>query len=111
MTDAEHPRGQMVFQSRLTSPKSDEQVGASEYNNGPVLAFKVYPKGWDDGDHVISREVRSPQADNDIDDIEESERLGESINLPPMLSPPPRYVPSQVCVSVNRMLYICVKVQ
>ena len=73
-----------------------------------MLAFKVYRKGWDDGDHVISREVWSPQADNDIDDIEESERLGESINLPSMLSPPPRYVPSQVCVSVNmNVVHLC----
>ena len=40
-----------------------------------------------DGDHVRHRDIRSPQADNDIDDndIEESEKLGESINLPPML--------------------------
>jgi len=108
MADTEHPRGQMVFQSRLTSPKSDEQVGASEtYNNGPVLAFKVYPKGWDDGDHVSSREVRSPQADNDIDDdLAESERLGESIDLPPMLSPPPRYVPSQVHVFVCDVTFV-----
>jgi len=108
MADTEHPCGQMVFQSRLTSPKSDEQVGASEtYSNGPVLAFKVYPKGWEDGDHVNSREVRSPQADNDIDnDLAECERLGESINLPPMLSPPPRYVPSQVHISV--CLCVCV---
>ena len=46
MADTEHPRSQMVFQSHLTSPKSEEQVAASEsYNNGPVLAFKVYPKG------------------------------------------------------------------
>ena len=100
MADTEHLRGQMVFQSRLTSPKSEEQVAASEsYNNGPMLAFKVYPKGgWVDGDHVRHRDVQSPQADNDVDDdIEESEKLGESVNLPPMLSPPPRYVPSQVC--------------
>ena len=39
----------------------------------------MYPKRWDDRDHVSSREVRSPQADNDIDnDLALSERLGES---------------------------------
>ena len=37
MTDTEHPHGQMVFQSHLKSPKSDEQVGVLEYSNGPVL--------------------------------------------------------------------------
>ena len=40
MTDTEHPRGQMVFQSHLTSPKSDEQVGA-------LGTSVIYPKGWD----------------------------------------------------------------
>ena len=59
-----------MFQSRLTSPKSEEQVAASEsYNNGPVLAFKVYPKGgWVDRDHVRHKDVWSPQANDDIND-------------------------------------------
>ena len=58
MADIEHPCDQLVFLSCLTSPKSDEQVGASEtYNNRSVLAFNVYPKRWEDGDHVSSREV------------------------------------------------------
>ena len=51
-----------------------------------------------DRDHVRQMHIRSPQADNDNDDdIEESEKLEESINLPPILSLYPRYVPPQVC--------------
>ena len=110
------------FHSRLTSPKLAEEVGTEMHNhNGGMLAFKVYPKAWDDGDHHGSTErfeIPSPQIDDD-DDVEdhgmsEHGRLQHSINLPPMsptaLSPSPKYIPSQVC-SQSVYAYTCTYTQ
>ena len=33
------------FQTQLTSPKNNEQVGMEMYNGG-LLPFKAYPKAW-----------------------------------------------------------------
>lgn len=107
MADTEAPPNE--FHSRLTSPKHVEQVGTELFNGG-LLAFKVFPKAWTDGDHHSSTErfdIPSPQIDDDDDDdvedhvITKGDTLQHSINLPPMsptaLSPPPKYIPSQVC--------------
>ena len=111
MADTERHPLPNEFHSRLTSPKDAEQVG-TEMHNGGILAFKVYPKAWEDDHHHSSTErfdFPSPQIDDD-DDIEDHmnkcDQLQRSVNLPPMsptmLSPPPKYVPSQVrvCLSV-----------
>lgn len=115
-TEQQHPPPPNEFHSRLTSPKHAEQVG-TEMHNGGILAFKVYPKAWGDGIHHGSTEgfdIPSPQIDDDDDDvvdhmISKHDRLQHSITLPPMspttLSPPPKYIASQVshCVYVWRV--------
>ena len=112
MADIEEQPPPNEFHSRLTSPKQAEQVVGTEMHNhnGGLLAFKVYPKAWGDNDHHERFDMSSPQIDNDDDDDEEDHmiskgnRLKHSINLPPMsptmLSPPPKYIASQVCLSV-----------
>ena len=109
----EHPPTPNEFHSRLTSPKHAEQVVGTEMHNhnGGLLAFKVYHKAWDDHHGSMERfDISSPQIDPNDDDEEEDHviskgnRLKHSINLPPMsptmLSPPAKYIPSQVCSSV-----------
>ena len=116
MADIEEQPPVNEFYSRLTSPKHTEQlVGTEMHNhNGGLLAFKIYPKAWGDHDHHGSTErfdMSSPQIDDGDDDddedrmISKGNRLKHSINLPPMsptmLSPPPKYIASQVCLSVR----------
>lgn len=109
MADTERHPLPNEFHARLTSPKHAEQVG-TEMHNGGILAFKIYPKAWEDDHHGSTErfDIPSPQIDDD-DDIDEDhmskhDQLQRSINLPPMsptmLSPPPKYVASQVCVRV-----------
>ena len=116
----EQPPMPNEFHSRLTSPKHTGQVVGTEMHNhnGGLFSFKVYPKAWENDHHMHGSTERfdmpSPQIDpdDDDDDVEEeidhviskSTRLKHSINLPPMsptmLSPPAKYIPSQVCPSV-----------
>ena len=120
MADIEEQPPPNEFHSRLTSPKHAEQVVGTEMHNhnGGLLAFKVYPKAWGDNDHHGSTErfdMPSPQIDNDDQDDEEdhmiskANRLNHSINLAPMsptmLSPPAKYIASQVCPYVRINLY------
>ena len=115
MADTERHLQPNEFHSRLTSPKHAEQVG-TEMHNGGILAFKVYPKAWEDDHHSSTErfDIPSPQIDDDDieDDMSKRDRLQRSMNLPPMSptmsSPPPKYVASQVCVCV--CVCLCVRV-
>jgi len=118
MADTEYPSNE--FELRLTNPKHNEQV-ASEMHNGGILAFKVYPKAWDNDRHGSTEryDVSSPQHDDDDDDDDYGEdhmiskRDGLRRNLPTMmspttLSPPARYVASQVSKPIIFiMLFYC----
>ena len=107
MADTEqHPSTPNEFHSRFTSPKlhDNPQVGTEMYNGGDgILAFKVFPKAWADGDHHDSTERFD---DDDVEEhmITKEDSLQHSINLPPMsptaLSPPPKYIASQVSLYV-----------
>ena len=132
MADIEPPPNE--FSSRLTSPKQADQVVGTEMHNhnGGLLAFKVYPKAWGDGEHHAGPEQyempphmnHDDYYDDDPEDhmIQKGRRLKHSINLPPMSptipmsptmsSPPPKYVPSQVsmCICVHvlcSLVYVC----
>ena len=116
MADTERHLQPNEFHSRLTSPKHAEQVG-TEMHNGGILAFKVYPKAWEDDHHSSTErfDIPSPQIDEDDDiedDMSKRDRLQRSMNLPPMSptmsSPPPKYVASQVCVCMCVCTCACV---